>query len=313
MVRSLALPHGFESIPDITAAQIRTKLRGTLLLMTNLKYVSITAGHAFRYPGLDVSLLTGCPFRLHGLWDASPGLGNPMYLNVCLSEQQDIRSWRPAGLCTLSSLQMGVLPHLTELTLMELYLPHFTHQWPLQTLTIHFQYFKGLDTTKSFHVFQDTLTTLNCHGFEKSPGELEQHMVVITKGVPKLKHLELSFVVDDKTVRSYLFLCYSWMLNEAFTQFDPRRLTSSISQLLELETLVLVFGHGENDGLSVCNDDSHAREVAKEFVAGCPSLRQITLGTAGPLHLPICFFSSPDGGVHLEDFITTGRSQRWHA
>src|ERR1700676_1862781 len=55
VVRSLSLPHWFESIPDNTAAQIRTKLRGTLLLMTNLKYVSITAGHAFRYPGLDVS------------------------------------------------------------------------------------------------------------------------------------------------------------------------------------------------------------------------------------------------------------------
>jgi hypothetical protein len=91
MVHSLTLPQSFSvEIDQDTAKLVQESLRITLRKVINPKYLKITGG--LRYPCLDLSLLTGCPFRLLGL------SGNPATKADALkflSEQPYIHSWSP--------------------------------------------------------------------------------------------------------------------------------------------------------------------------------------------------------------------------
>jgi hypothetical protein len=202
MVHSLTLPQTFSmEIDQDTADRIQESLRIALRKVINLKYLKITGGLGF--PCLDLSLLAGllagCPFRLLGL-SGNLATKEADALKF-LSEQSYIHSWSP-GLPFLFRPQStrtipdGILPHLSELKLdVSRMLAHIP-KWPLRGLVVHIQHFgTGLDGMDRLHLFQDTLTSLRCSGDHASFDQLEQHILVIAKSVPKLKHLKYWLVL----------------------------------------------------------------------------------------------------------------------
>ena len=198
MVHSLTLPQSFAvEIDQDTAILVQESLRIALRKVINLKYLKITGGSG--YPCLDLSLLTGCPFRLLGL-SGNLATKEADALKF-LSEQPYIHSWSP-GLPFLFPPQStrtipdGILPHLSELKLdVSRMLAHIP-KWPLRGLVVRIQHFgTRLDGMDRLHLFKDTLTSLRCSGDHASFDQLEQHILVIARSVPKLKHLKYWLVL----------------------------------------------------------------------------------------------------------------------
>jgi hypothetical protein len=69
--------------------------------------------------------------------------------------------------------------------------------------------------------------------------------------------------------------------------------------------------HTVDHGPAGCKDSDHAREVARDFLISCPSLRRISFRAGRATYLR--FVKDQNGGVHMEAFNSIDEEWEWHA
>jgi hypothetical protein len=206
IVHSITLPISTYTAPpidNISQALHQTK---------NLKYLSLkplihnatSPAPIARYICVQIRMLIGCGFRLHGL-SGELYTSEAKDLWQFLSEQPDIRRWSAGHSVKdhLSSLPDRILPNLAELELpMPSMLAHFSSR-PIERVSIHIPW-AFPDGTEQLSLFRDTLTYLTCR-VEWLPSLIlvKDHIASIAERVPNIKFLHYNAFVAVDSVRLF--------------------------------------------------------------------------------------------------------------